>query len=291
MNDAGHIDPMPNSTRPRANALPGTVPWNGGDVFLVVLLFIVAQSFAILLFVPDDLQEGSSTTTEVPQENVAASGAEPENEHPVVMLLQNPPNHWAPFIAIASAVAVAPLVEEFLFRVLLLGWLSKKERLFRGADSTIGWRTSWFSLVLTSIVFALMHVRGAPADDSPQRMVALLTASSAAELLVFAVVMVCFRKAICSTYEQLGWSVAHLKSDILSGLKTIALVSVPIIAMQVLLYKLISPYTSWAPDPIPLFFFSLVLGWLYLGTGRIVAPLVAHMGLNSISLVLLWMLG
>jgi len=44
-----------------------------------------------------------------------------------------------------------------------------------------------------------------------------------------------------------------------------------------------------APDPIPLFFFALALGILYLRTHRISAPITLHVALNGTSLALAWL--
>jgi membrane protease YdiL (CAAX protease family) len=46
---------------------------------------------------------------------------------------------------------------------------------------------------------------------------------------------------------------------------------------------------SHGPDPIPLFFFALVLGYLYQRTRRILPCVVVHFLLNSCSLAALWL--
>ena len=47
-------------------------------------------------------------------------------------------------------------------------------------------------------------------------------------------------------------------------------------------------YTDW-PTPVPIFFLSLVLGFLYQRTGSLVAPVTLHMTFNGISTVLMFL--
>ena len=63
-------------------------------------------------------------------------------------------------IAVMMAVIVAPLFEEFLFRVLLQGWLeavwSRRRRKHPELRSA---PLSWLPIVLPAVLFALMHLR------------------------------------------------------------------------------------------------------------------------------------
>jgi membrane protease YdiL (CAAX protease family) len=95
------------------------------------------------------------------------------SKHPLIKAIQNPLAEpgwelWAS--SIFAVVLVAPLVEEFLFRVLLQGWL---ESLVRGGEMderhlatkavhSIPPRRFWQPIVFSSAVFALMHSSHGP---------------------------------------------------------------------------------------------------------------------------------
>ncbi|MEX0676786.1 MAG: CPBP family intramembrane glutamic endopeptidase [Pirellulales bacterium] len=85
------------------------------------------------------------------------------SEHPLLKLAHDEPR--VPIMALATllAVGVAPVFEEFVFRVVLQGWLeSQQARLRRlrggGADE----RSGFAPLVIASIVFAMLHFGHGP---------------------------------------------------------------------------------------------------------------------------------
>jgi membrane protease YdiL (CAAX protease family) len=47
-------------------------------------------------------------------------------------------------------------------------------------------------------------------------------------------------------------------------------------------------HVGHGPDPIPLFFLALILGYIYQRTHRIVPCIVAHMLFNSLAMLVLW---
>jgi hypothetical protein len=60
----------------------------------------------------------------------------------------------------------------------------------------------------------------------------------------------------------------------------------PAIAISALLFAL--AHFGYGPDPIPLFFLALVLGYLYFRTHRIVPSIVAHALFNAFAMGQLW---
>lgn len=78
-----------------------------------------------------------------------SDGAAPAQiAHPVLQtLVDNPKDYWA-WGMVAGAVIGAPFVEELIYRVFLQGTLLKITR------------SPWISILLTSILFALMHRAG-----------------------------------------------------------------------------------------------------------------------------------
>ena len=68
---------------------------------------------------------------------------------------------WAVLLCVAAAVVVAPVVEEFLFRLLLQGWLEALERRLAeaDADAAAAPAAGFGPVLLSSLLFAAMHFR------------------------------------------------------------------------------------------------------------------------------------
>ena len=144
--------------------------------------------------------------------------ADEEAAHPIEKMLHENSSGSVVFWAIFAAVIAAPIVEEFLFRGILQGWLEKafyRTRILvnaqlagetNGEDITLATPTAptfmWQPIILSSITFALLHA-------------------------------------------------------------------------------------GHGPDPIPLFFLAVVLGYLYAKTHRILPGIVVHMALNGLSMLIL----
>ena len=81
-----------------------------------------------------------------------------KEQHPIIEELRRQPSPLLYALAGLSAVLVAPLAEEFLFRVLLQGWL-ESVRLPTNEPATSGeHRPRPSAIVVTSILFASMHI-------------------------------------------------------------------------------------------------------------------------------------
>ena len=144
--------------------------------------------------------------------------AEEEAAHPIEKLVNENGSSGVIFWAIFAAVIAAPIVEEFLFRAILQGWLEKafyRTRVLVNAelatetgekDVTIATPSAptflWQPVILSSVTFALLHA-------------------------------------------------------------------------------------GHGPDPIPLFFLAVVLGYLYAKTHRLLPSIVVHMALNGLSMLML----
>ena len=139
-----------------------------------------------------------------------------DTRHPIIELLQQ---RREPIFFIAagiSAVVVAPIAEEFFFRVLLQGWLEK----VWPRPSTL--------------------VIDVPPVDGEMTTPVEVTPPTWGPIIVSAAI----------------FALAHL---------------------------------GHGPDPIPLFFLALVLGYLYARTHRIWPGLVLHLLINGCSLLMLWL--
>jgi len=91
------------------------------------------------------------------------------SEHPIIEALQGADAGWTLWLSsLVLAVVVAPLTEEFLFRVVLQGWLESlgsevgthgdHELMTADAIPSRPLRARWAPIVLSSAAFALMHL-------------------------------------------------------------------------------------------------------------------------------------
>jgi membrane protease YdiL (CAAX protease family) len=99
-------------------------------------------------------------------------------EHPLIDELQHKPDASTQWIAVISALIVAPIFEEFLFRGILQGWLEKMElrlvaNLHNRGDATLnnqpsnasseqlsisGLKLGTIPIFISSMLFALIHL-------------------------------------------------------------------------------------------------------------------------------------
>ncbi len=151
--------------------------------------------------------------------NFALSAIVGESQHPILLAYKAAPRADLLWWSAVAAVGTAPLVEEFLFRGVLQGWLQRT----LDPQPPAGPPPS-----------AIEHV--APAGES---------APSANR-----------RRSLPIVLSSALFALAHV---------------------------------GHGPDPIPLFFFGLGLGYLYRRTHRIWPGVVVHLLLNALSLGLLFL--
>jgi membrane protease YdiL (CAAX protease family) len=167
-----------------------------------------------------------------------------KSEHPVQLLLSENSSPRVLLLCFLSAVLVAPLTEEFLFRVLLQGWMEAV---------AIRWRRE-------------------PAPDS-----SVMSDADGPD-----------QSAALPAGGENPYA-APLQSSLplapTTG-PTARLMPGPII-LSSLAFALV--HLGHGPDPIPLFVFALLLGYLYQKTHRIWPSLVVHACLNAWSLIMLWL--
>jgi membrane protease YdiL (CAAX protease family) len=208
-------------------------------------------------------------------------------EHPLTQLLKSK-KYFALALAFFVGVVVAPIAEEFLFRLLLIGWLEKAET---------QWREQWqlrslviplsaLPILASSLLFASMHFRTASDKLEESNLVFTLAISAIMNLLVVSFAIVLIRMRTGATARDFGWDSRRFFKDIGLGVFSFFLVAVPIFFLQMVLLTYLPK--QFAPDPIPLFFFAVVLGLLYQRTHRLVPSIVLHALLNFCSLAVFW---
>ncbi len=170
--------------------------------------------------------------------------------HPLIELLRESPDVRI-FLASGLSVCItAPLVEEYLFRGLLQGWLETLRRGVSVEGALMGSRYQYPGTI-ADVVESLPPVEPLEISENPY-------ASPPAVLVAEAVVP---------------------ETDIYPPVPRWPLfVSALIFALM---------HYSHGPAPIPLFFLALGLGYLYRQTHRLTPSIVVHFLLNSWTMVLL----
>lgn len=254
------------------------VPWSGLDLFLVFVFFVLAS---IVMFAVIGQVLG-------PDAAEPAAGADVETSHAIVQLFRGG-NPWMILLCVVSAVVLAPIVEEFLFRVLLQGWLERVDRRLRPMLPDLRRFVPWglAPVVLSSALFAMVHFRVAEPPMNTRYLMFMMVGNGLVGIstVVFAILLM--RLKCGATASDLGFVGKEFLQDVGLGLVAAAGVVFPVFILQAVLTTVLPKWV--AADPLPLFCFAVVLGFLYCRTHRVVASMVLHMSLNAASLVALWL--
>lgn len=169
------------------------------------------------------------------------------DEHPLTQLADGSTLDRALFVG--QAVLAAPVVEEFLFRGVLLGWLVGGRSFLGPSDRGAAGRKVWWVLVVGGLV-AAANGRGTGGPlNGPLLFAVGLT-----------IVWVLLRQLVRRKRRTLGavYASAALFAEVHSAV--------------------------W-PSPVPLFLLGLGLGWVALRTRSLRAPIVVHGLFNLVSVL------
>jgi membrane protease YdiL (CAAX protease family) len=183
------------------------------------------------------------------------SGPEMKSGHPLVkMLSEGGPDLPVFILSSLVAVVVAPICEEITFRLFLQGWLEKCEATLRGM------------------------VRQNPTSD-------VLVPSENSQAAAHGLTGVEFH--VSESQPVVDPTPAY---DVAPSTLSQMLVDTPhgwvAIVISAAFFGL--AHLGYGPEPIPLFFLALVLGYLYNRTHRIVPSMVAHALFNAYTMIALW---
>ncbi|MDO5554586.1 MAG: CPBP family glutamic-type intramembrane protease [Planctomycetia bacterium] len=285
-----------------------TVPWGLGDAILLLLLFILLPGllYSILYCIPNESRpvflrqasqevvesagqdatavealsdvadtesEGSDET--VTSDETVARPAAPE-PHPLTQLMvaeEAPVSRvFILTLCFVTAVIIAPLGEEFLFRVLLQGAVAR----FFGRRRSLG--PALISIGLPALLFAVIHIRGADSRTATDTLVVSFCITILATLLVLlTAVLLLARDATRLDFGLGRWR--DIPLDLLRGAVATLILFPTLIGTQLACSVLLPGYVT---DPVPIFIFALMLGFLFWKTHRFAVVVGAHATLNLV---------
>lgn len=185
---------------------------------------------------------------------VAVTTLEVPAEHPTIMRIMADPSPLTWLAAILAAAIVAPLFEEFAFRLLLQGWLEKAEERtlieLEAAEAEALGQASKSEFAEDESFAGSKKARETKEAKPPARQQAQLPDGGRVSLLGL----------------PLGW---------------------PSILVSALAFSLV--HLGQGPAPIPLFLFGIILGYVYQRTHRILPCVVAHMAFNAFMLFIVYL--
>jgi membrane protease YdiL (CAAX protease family) len=247
------------------------VPWRTFDVILLVSIYILIPALVVrAAYSWFDFPRSVSSQT---------AKATPKAEHPLSQALLGGHDVWTRLLCIESAVIIAPITEELLFRLLLQGWLESLGRRMRRRLRAMRWIVPGLMPITTvAVLFAALHIPG-PQESLPI-VVLGLSVLCISGLLTIAATVFWLKVAAGATWADLGIVPGKLAGDIRIGLAAFLAAVVPVY-MVMIGVKTRWPTSAFA-DPLAIFFLAIPLGILYYRTHRIVPSLALHMAFNAV---------
>lgn len=253
------------------------VPWRTPHALLILLGHRIALEIiplTIVLLLNIEVAQG------------VRAGRAAGTEHPVEQLFRDRPGAATVVLCVLAVFLVAPLVEEFIFRVVFQGWLESEEaRATRGATLERRRARGVIPIGIVSLVFAALHYRSAAPPLSADFLLAAIAGSVLANILVLVAAVWWLRRLCGATWTDLGLVPRGLARDALVGVVAFVAAAPVVYGAQILATLLLPRWMS--PDPIALFVFALGLGFLYYRTHRAAPSIAMHMALNGTTLLLL----
>ena len=247
--------------------------WTGSDVLVFFTLWFAAHIVCGIATGYVDTPSEVQTQT--------ASTPEKHHGHPIAQLIEQNKNSATVFFIIFCAVVVAaPLVEEILFRLFLQGWLESKL-----AQYAIPY-SSCIAIVAVSYFFAMLH-GGNRSNLNEQMLIPMFvgTAFFGAAIFILGVYYLVTKRGMTITQCLLGPEpFFRPKFFVKAGY---ALLAVGLILGFTAVLRALFPDIN--TDPVPLFLFSLLLGFMYSRTQNLSYCILLHACLNLTSLTIAWL--
>jgi membrane protease YdiL (CAAX protease family) len=268
-----------------------SVPWTGLDLMAIVLFYVfMLVTIPRLLFGPPTIGEQPERDGGPRIEQPAAPQTQEVKKttvHPLAQLLKDKDPKIL-LLCFLVGVVIVPIFEEFFFRVLFTGWLLAVERRWRRKWGRFRIPRAVLPIGITSLIFASLHFRSESPEIKETNLVLSMGILAAVSIVtfVFSIAWINIRHGAC--LRDFGWDASKWQEDFGTGAIAYFAIALPIYALQVFLGNVLPE--GFAPDPIVLFFFAVVLSTLYFRTSRILPSIVMHMMLNAGSLSLAWAL-
>lgn len=293
-----------------------SVPWNGFDVLIIFAASYLLMPLCVLLsvHVAGSIVKQSEVSIHAPApSDVIAAGIDEDKgnnddagaitiqsehsggkkqvattDHPLTQLIRQ--GRRSPFVSVVltvaflSGVILAPLTEEFMFRLVLQGWLQDRLGSWLGNKYfLIDTILKAIPVIIVAVFFASLH-GGGRSEGKLDFLLAFLIGIVVAQSLIFTFGILYLTLVRQATARQLGFDGRLLPFDILLGFISFVLSTPPILAINALLKSL---FPDNVVDPVPLFFLALVLGTLYYQTKRIQPCIALHAFFNGFSFLVL----
>ena len=259
----------------------GPMPWAIGDFPLMFALSTVGSGLGYKLL----LDRLGPAAFDVDQ---AAKPA-----HPILQLIYSNADESLKILAIFSAAVLAPVWEELLFRLLGQNWLEQRLLKANGRRErpSSRRRVENVSVLAMSLLFAALHFRLLHEKAVDFRAGILAQAIVNGSLAIVLLALLAVRTG---RWKRRLYGMPRLIGrDLRLALSAFFAVTPVLMVVQIafmLLVRMLPESRQIAPDPVPLFLFSLVLGYLAQRTRRITASIALHIYFNSFSLVLAFLL-
>ena len=290
-----------------------TVPWGIAAILLAIPVVIwcsVMASWAVNAIFPEKMAFLNESTVTQPEIAILAPGEEPvvdhvasderlinpfsqeelSEQHQLTILMQKAGRY--PIIIIVCflmAVVVAPLSEEFLFRVLLQGGIEATLRREYGLSA---W-CKRIPILVTALIFAAIHIR-APQETIDGHYIDLLfkgfVANIAGSLAAIFILVILLRKLYRIRWSDIGlWDFKRLPRDAAGALLLLLVILLPILIVNYSVTTLAKQLDipGSVTDPVPLFLLAMVLGTLYFRTRRFVTVFFLHAFFNLFSFLMM----
>jgi membrane protease YdiL (CAAX protease family) len=259
------------------------VPWKTVDIVLIASIYVFSQVVVFQVaykwfgIPPKTLAPAAKVVPATPDDPISRA-------HPLTRALSESPDPWTILLCVASAVFIAPMTEELVFRLVLQGWLESVERRMRRRTRFLRqFLTGILPITAVSILFAAMHGRSGESRMELPLVVFLLSVYSMASLLTVVLSVCWLRFAAGATLVDFGIVPSKLTRDLRTGGLAFFAVAMPVLIFNVILNALLPK--NIVADPIPIFFLAIVFGILYYRTHRIVPSLALHMAFNAVGVL------
>lgn len=261
----------------------GPVPWRLSDFPFFFLLSSLAVG---LIFSTLHKSDAAAPALHV--------AAEAKPAHPLIQLMHSNAGLWFKLLAVLAAALLAPVSEEFSFRLLGQNWLEHWLLRWKGDRVSPSSRVTMerCSVLGLSFFFASLHFRWTSSDSLDFRS-ALLAQSIVYPFSVALIVLLLARRTRQWRRYLYGTRGLFFR-DVRLGLSAFFAVTPVVMLLQMGMLQLtlqLPTHMRFAPDPFPLFFFSLAAGYLAQRTRRITASVALHVFFNSFSLLLAFIAG